>query len=259
MIVNKYYTDFNFIDFISKYYVTPTYKDNEIVNVPFIPNKQQKELIEKFLENDYVVCKKSRQVGGTALIATILLTQVLVSNSGEHFYYVGLNKMMCDDMARIISRFIKQLPLKLFNDITKPILKVNNKSQIIFANNSAIHYVTLDSLDKSMIGISNIKTIILDEIAYAKPETLLKKLYYINNMSLYENFKILTISTPTKTKENELNVFKELYNFASIKHSLYWWNDERYTENLIWVKGDDILYRKIQIILMNYMKMVGNQ
>ena len=243
MIKHKYYNDFNFSEFINQYYKIPTIKDNKFTEINFELNKQQKELLNKFLENDYVVCKKSRQVGGSTLIAAILLIQALLSEGGEHFYYVGINKMMCDDMASKVKRFINRLPLVIFNDCTKPILKKDNRKEIVFNNNTTIHYVTIDDLDKSMIGIGNIRTVILDEVSCVNVEMLLKQLYYLNNMSLRENFKILVISTPKKTEDNSLNVFKELYSFAKVKHSLYWWNDSRFNKGIVWVKNDDILYR----------------
>lgn len=236
MLSNKYTEyPFNYKDFFKNYYIFDfvNKSKNNAWRAPFELNSQQEQLLNLVLQNDYVVCKKGRQLGATTFIAALLLTKALLLDEDKNLIYIAPNKQTATDMSSKILDFIKQLPLDVFNKIDKPILKRFNTSFIQFNNNVTIRFYSVENFN--LCGISNIDFVALDEVSYMEPSALLKCLYTLNIIKT----KILAVSTPRK---NDI-IFSEMYRHAPIKFSMNWWNDPRFNKNLFWIRNDDILYR----------------
>ncbi len=233
-IINKYKNDKSFSNFIKDYF--KIYNIQTSTNTSFELFQQQKDFLEKINSEQFIVCKKSRQIGASKLLSAWILSESLFSNSSETIVYIGINGSIINDIRNQIIDFIENLPLGIFNkDMTIPLIKKHNRQEIIFFNNVKILFKQIDNLD--ICGLSNVKAFVMEEIAFIDNDKILK---ILNNIQHYilNNTKLIITSTPNSKN----NLFNLLYKLNPT-FSLDWWKDPRYNKDMIWIRNKDILIR----------------
>lgn len=235
--LKKYINNKTYSDFIKDYFKIYNIQTNDYISFELF--EQQKSLLEKITEEQFTVCKKSRQVGATQTVLIWMLCNALFAEDGETFVYVGVNNDCANEASYRIMSFIKQLPLGIFaNNMSEPLLKKFNKNEIVFFNNTKILFKNFNNIQQQMCGIANIKTFVFDEFAFIKDnKTALRILYSILPCST-QNSKIVIISTPN----GKNNLFYYLYK-ENPSFSMEWFNDPRYNNDIIWIRNNDILIR----------------
>lgn len=111
----------------------------------FKPTNYQKDLIKKFMENQFVAARWSRQSGKSHIVSALLLWYALV-NQNSYIAVVGPSWRQTKLVIRKINAFLPRLPKKWYHKPLKTIIRLKNGSTIeAFPNNpDTIRGPTLD-------------------------------------------------------------------------------------------------------------------
>jgi phage FluMu gp28-like protein len=103
--------------------------------VDFQPTEYQMELIQKFMENQFIAARWCRQSGKSWIISALLLWYA-VNNPDSHIAVVGPSLRQAKYVIRRITYFLKKLPKHLYLKPLRTVLQFTNGSTIeAFPNN----------------------------------------------------------------------------------------------------------------------------
>ena len=196
-----------------KNYVKIVNVDTGLVNFELWPF--QEEMVHKFEDNRFVICKLPRQVGKTTTVAAYILWQVLFND--QYSVAILANKLaQAREILGRIQTAYEWLPKWLQQGV-----KEWNKGNIELENGSEI---LASATSSSAIRGTSQNLIYLDEFAFV-PNNLQEEFFasVFPTISSGTSTKVLVTSTP-----NGMNMFYKIWvdseegNNSYVRHDVHW-------------------------------------
>ncbi len=188
-------------------YVKIVHVDHGLVN--FDMYDYQEDMIQKFHDNRFVICKMPRQTGKTTTIISYLLHYALFNENVNIAILANKGSTARDILERLKTAY-ENLPKWLQQGVV-----VWNKGNIELENGSK---VIAASTSSSAVRGSSFNIIFLDEFAHIDPPSLADQFFtsVYPTISSGQTTKVFIVSTP-----KGLNMFYKLWNDAEEGRSGY--------------------------------------
>ena len=188
-------------------YVKIVHVDHGLVN--FDMYDYQEDMIQKFHDNRFVICKMPRQTGKTTTIISYLLHYALFNENVNIAILANKGSTARDILERLKTAY-ENLPKWLQQGVV-----VWNKGNIELENGSK---VIAASTSSSAVRGSSFNIIFLDEFAHIDPPSLADQFFtsVYPTISSGQTTKVFIVSTP-----KGLNMFYKLWNDAEEGRSDY--------------------------------------
>lgn len=187
------------------------------------PTKKQRSVIESLRQNRFNIIRKSRQVGGTTLLAVEVANR-MISDPMTNVGYVVPKLDNGRNFRSTIEDLLKQYDIEVTNNSYKH-LKISNGSQLRIISSQ-------ENLKTNSFG-----WLIFDEAAFIKD---IQYMWGLANL-MSTDVEITMISTPTSNRTE----FNELYLKALTKkndfkiHDLMWYDHPTFGINVYWIRDGD--------------------
>ena len=189
------------------HYVKIVHVDHGLMN--FDMYDYQEDMIEKFHDNRFVICKMPRQTGKTTTIISYLLHYAIFNETVNIAILANKGSTARDILQRLQTAY-ENLPKWLQQGVL-----VWNKGSIELENGSKI---IASSTSSSAVRGSSFNIIFLDEFAHIDPPSLADQFFtsVYPTISSGKTTKVFIVSTP-----KGLNMFYKLWNDAEEGRSDY--------------------------------------
>jgi hypothetical protein len=205
--------------------------------IPFNLLPQQKQVLETYEKSNRVIISKYRQGGITALTCLYLAHALVFRNDIKVGVAANKLKLAKETIFYQIVSIIKKLPENIFNRIPTD---SDNKELKIYNNGAQIQAFAASS--DGLRGFAP-DILFIDEAAFLEEGDAFMA---SADGTLASGGQIILNSTPKGFDPVYYPRYEGaktgLNNYTVVE--IYWYEDPRYSEDLIWVKGDDIIYDK---------------
>jgi len=210
---------------------------------PFNMYPKRVELINSHKNNRFNLIYKSRQVGGSTLLAAMAAMVLATSDpyEGESILILSNRLDMSFEFIEKVRGFLRQLPREFWGsdyvgsqeNIDKDIFITNRKTEVILPNGSRIKGI---GASRDALRGYRPTWVIIDEAAFISGGV---DMFGMLNTMLGVDGRITLISTPNGYDK----LFYRIYSEALENNNPYninrimWYEDPRFNSDLTWVKG----------------------
>lgn len=218
--------------------------------IPFNLYPKKLEIIRKHKTNSFNLIRKSRQVGGSSLIAAIAAIKLGIPNPyiPEDILAIHIRSDMGAEFIEKVRCYLKQLPREFWGDdyvgsetnLRKSIFLKNTRLEIILPNGSRMKST---GASRDVLCGHKPTWVIMDEAAFVEDGYLI---YSSALSAISTDGSITLMSTPNGIDK----LFYDTY-AGSIKcennfkvTTIKWYEDPRFNHDLIWVKDFKVVDEK---------------
>lgn len=212
--------------------------------IPIIIGPKDEEIINtiELSDNRFINLIKSRQIGGTTLMAALAAYKLFKSthtNHVENIFYLSNNMDGCINFINKVFDFLSCYQTFLWptNSIINSDWRGRRK-EIFLPNGSRLKAMSM--APDTFIGQQNPTWVVLDEPAYMEDT---KKAM----SSLYPAFttetRVTSLSTPNGKDDYFYGVVKGGFEGTNQYVNIYykWYHNSKYNKDLVWIKNGDII------------------